>query len=199
MLLRRVFLAGLLAVAVAAEALAHAPQFYAASLAGVAERPAIRDPEKSWALYGRLGPGRTAEMIPIHGKQGGTLFVQIIVPVRSDLNEFRPRGVLIGPGLQGEAPADLPVQVPAGQGVLVLPEPDRRRQIYEGFTQMYLWEYGMVDGKFPETGRYGLVVYDPSGRGGPYTAAIGKREEFGLLDLFTFPLIWARARVWLWR
>lgn len=182
-----------------AAAAAHAPIFLSNNPSMVVERPLIGDPQKSWAIYGRLGAERSADLIPVGGEKGQTFYAQLIVPARDDLREFRPQAVLLGPGLTGKAPSDSLVQPGPGEGALVLNNPPEPRKIYEGFTQMWLWEYGTALTPFPQTGTYRLVIYDPAQRGGPYTVAIGKREEFGLLDVLTFPLIWVRSRIWLWK
>jgi hypothetical protein len=185
----------------AATAAAHTPIFLTDQAApGVHERATIQDPERSWAIYGRLAPGAgQADVIPIEAKQGQRLYLQLLVPQKKSLREFKPRVVLLGPGLTGAAPANLPAKPAPGQGALVLPVAAQPRPLYEGFTQMHYWVLGQLRAPFPETGRYALVVDDPVGHGGPYTVALGEREAFGPLDLLTFPLVWVRSHVWLWK
>lgn len=196
--LRTVVAAGVGLLLMAAVAAAHTPIFLADQLdPGVHERAPIKNPEQSWAIYGRLGPGRTADMIPIEAKQGQKLYIQLLVPQRA--KDFHPKGVLLGPGLARQTRTDLPVVAAAGQGGLPLAEPSEHVPLHEGFTQIDYWVAGTLNGTFPASGRYGLVIYDPSGRGGPYTVAIGQKEKFGPLDILTFPLVWTRAHVWLWK
>lgn len=189
----------ILVLALPSAAAAHAPVFLRDNQSGVVERRRIDDPQKSWAVYGRLGIGRSADLIPVRGVKGEPFYAQVIVPVKDDLTQFRPQAVLLGPGLTGMAPEDSPVQPGPGEGALILNNPSEPRTIYEGFTQMWLWEYGTALIAFPETGTYRLVVYDPAEEGGPFTVAIGKKEEFGPIDVLTFPLVWVRARIWLWK
>lgn len=183
----------------ASVASAHTPIFLQSTTTGVKEHAPISDPEHSWAVYGRLPAGAAADAIPIQAKKGQRLYLQLLVPDKPDLASFKPQVVLLGPRLRGEVPPSSPVRPPSGEGALVVPNPPKPSRIYEGFTQMHLLEYGTVDSTFPDSGRYLLVAYDPAQEGGPYTVAIGKRESFGLLDVLNFPLVWARAHVWLWK
>lgn len=200
MMRRKAAALALLAVlGLAAVTSAHSPIFLRDGTAGVREHPAIRDPEQSWAIYGRLPAGPAADVIPIQAEQGQKLYLQVLTPDRPDLASFRPQAVLLGPGLKGTAPSDSPVATPGNQGALTVENPAEPRRIYEGFTQMNLLEYGTATGTFPESGRYLAVVYDPAQRGGPYVLAVGQKEKFGALDVLKFPLVWARAHVWLWK
>lgn len=179
---------------------AHAPVFLTAG----GRRSPVRwwrpatDPERAVALYGHLPEGAGADVIPIQARQGQTLYLQVLVPQRRDHGGFRPRAVLLGPELAGSIPADLPIAAPPRVGAVVVPEPERPAAFFEKYTQVHYWIYGTLEGAYPVTGDYALVVYDPAGRGGPYTAALGRREGFGAKDLLTFPLVWIRVRAWLW-
>jgi hypothetical protein len=195
--LRSTLLALLLVAVTATVASAHTPVFLKPwAEAGVQERRTIKDPERSWALYGRLGPGQTADVIPVTAQAGQQLYLQVLVPLREELRDFRPRVALVGPGLTGEAPADLPVPLNAGEGALALPEPAAPSEFYEPFTQTKYWVYGQVKDKFPAAGTYRIVVWDPAGKGGRYTVALGEREQFGPADLLSFPATWLKVRGW---
>jgi hypothetical protein len=193
------------------QAAAHTPIFLRDEQGpGVHVHRPIRDPERSWAIYGRLGPGVSrndccqagyADVVPIAARQGQRLYLQVLVPKRDELKEFRPRAVLIGPGLpqMEPCPPKLPLQPAHGSGCLPVPELKQPADLYEGFTQTRYWVLGSVSSTFPGTGDYALVIYDPLGVGGPYTVAVGQREVFSPLDLLTFPLTWVRVHVWLWK
>lgn len=181
-------------------ALAHAPVFLPGTAAdGIRVHHPVSDPERSWAVYGRLSPSQGAEVIPIDATAGDRLYVQMLVPRRAARSGFRPQAYLIGPGLAGPRPEGLPVAVPEGHGVLAVTAQTRDRALWEGFTQMWLVEYAVANGTFPAAGQYQLVVYDSEGRYGPYCVAIGTREDFGLADVLLFPLVWVRAHIWLWK
>jgi hypothetical protein len=173
-------------------ALAHSPIF----LRPGQEAAPITDAEKSWAIYGRLAPGTAYDTIPVDAREGEKLKLQLLVPKREDLAQYRPRVVLVGPGLSGTLPPGAPVSPGAGEGALVLPEPAAPSEFYEPFTQTQYWTYGETAGTFPATGRYRIVVYDPAGKGGAYTVALGEREDFGPADLVNFPATWLKVKTW---
>lgn len=194
----RVFAVALsLVLLVSTVASAHTPIFLPPrSEAGVAVRGAITDPERSWAIYGQLPAGKAADVIPVVARQGQKLTLQTLVPLREELEEFRPRVVLLGPGLPGKAPADLPVELEPGEGALVLPEPAEPGTFDEPFTRTQYWTYGEEKGQYPADGTYRLVVYDPAGQGGRYTVALGDKEVWGARDLLSFPATLYRVRSW---
>ena len=178
--------------------------------------PLNRSPDYSWAYYGHLATGGRPDVLPLEVRQGQPLVMHISIPQRRNLQGLQPRVVMLGPGLTEDIPSDLPVSVEEALGVhaggghrgigsqsigaLALPITEGpTASSFEPFTQVHYWRYGAVSATFPATGRYAIVVYDPSGRGGPYTLAIGARERLGPRDILGFPLTWARVRVWLWK
>lgn len=159
----------------------------------------VRDPERAQAFYGRLSAGQAADVIPIQANQGQTIYLRLLVPGAPSLAAFRPSVVLVGPELEGMAPPDLPVPLGPGEGALPVPALEPPGTSHEPFTQVRYRVLGMLQGTYPTTGRYKMVIYDQACQGGPYTAALGRRERFGLVDMLTFPLVWTRVRVWLWK
>jgi hypothetical protein len=194
---RILLLAAFLFARTATVAEAHSPIFLTpVPTQGVQERPPVTNPEKSWAIYGRLGPGEAADVIPVQGRQGQRLKLQILVPAREDLKEYRPELVLVGPGLTGQVPVGFPVQPGPDEGALVVPTPGEPRTFDEPFTKTSYHVWGNYDGEFPATGRYRLAVWDPVGKGGTYTVALGFKERFGIRDLFRFPRIRRDVQEW---
>jgi|GEM_PF-2361567 len=199
--------------ALTAVALAHTPIFLTPGRA----HPPIRNPAQSWAIYGRLPPGKTADLIPMEAQSGQPFRLKLLVP--QGQGAFCPRTVLMGPDLQGEPPpstglrSGLPGDMPPYpgrpseppltpgpyHGAYTLLEPAGPPEFYEQFTQIRYNVCGEASYSFPTDGRYQLVIYDPAREGGTYTAALGQEERFGLADALLFPLTWARVHVWLWR
>lgn len=177
-----------LALATPAPAEAHTPIF----LENVQQ---IDDPERSWAIYGRLTPESYGQL-DIHAAKGAPLSLKLLVPDQERLTGFQPSVALIGPGLPGTAPEGLPLRPAEGEGVLLLPRADQPLTFFEPFTQTQYRTYGELSGEFPVDGTYRLVIWDPEGRTGPYTVALGKKEVFGLGDLLKFPVTWARVKYW---
>jgi len=199
-MLRRLLVTMLAGLLISTPAAAHSPVFHSGTAqSGSAALSHIADPERSWAVYGRLKPDGTPDQITIDAPAGQKLYVQMLVPVRRALQNFRPKAFLVGPGLPSAPPAELARTVGPNERVLEVPMLAEPKEIFEGFTQMRLWEYALASGVYPEDGRYRLVIFDPEGQAGPYTVAVGTLEIFGVVDTLLFPLIWVRAHVWLWK
>ena len=195
-------------------ALAHTPVFLSEKdRTGVHIGPLITEPDYSWAYYGRLASGLaashgsaaapTVEILPVAAQAGQELRLRLAIPQRPELRAFRPRVAVIGPGLPALASDDpilsgLPVKPGEGEGVLLVPE-GKPEASFEPFTQVKYWDYPRLASRFPATAPYRIVIYDPAGRGGRYTLAIGAKERLGIKDILTFPLTLARIRVWLWK
>lgn len=177
-----------LVLGTAAPAEAHTPIF----LENVQQ---IDDPERSWAIYGRLTPQEYGQ-VDIQASKGEPLYLQLLVPQQERLQGFQPSVAIVGPGLPDTAPEALPGKLPEGEGVLLLPRTDEPRSFFEPFTQTRYRTYGELDTVFPATGTYRLIIWDPEGGSGPYTVALGKKEVFGLGDLLKFPVTWARVKLW---
>lgn len=198
-------------------ALAHTPVFLGdKDRTGVHIGPVITEPDYSWAYYGRLGPGSAAEpekaatkgappvveILPVQAKAGQELRLHLAIPQRPELRGFQPRVAVIGPGLPTPRVDDLlrelPVKPGEGEGVLLVPQGEPEAS-FEPFTQVRYWDYPKLVSRFPQTGPYKIVIYDPTGRGGRYTLAIGAKERLGIKDILGFPLTLARIRIWLWK
>jgi hypothetical protein len=104
------------------------------------------------------------------------------VPAIERLKDYRPAFALVGPGLPG---ATLPFDIPAGSGAEVYPTSDIANPefFYEPFSGTDSWILFEKTVTLPQSGRYYLVGYVPSGQPGKFWIAIGKREEFGLDDV----------------
>lgn len=109
---------------------------------------------------------------------GQALYFNPGVPALDRLRDYRPTFVLVGPGLP-EAP--LPFAVPPDNGAEVysttdIADPEFFHEPFSGTDSWILLEKTVI---LPQSGRYHLVGYLPSGQPGKFWIAVGKREEFG--------------------
>lgn len=124
---------------------------------------------------------------------GQELYFNPGVPALERLRDYRPTFALIGPGLPE---ASLPFAVPAGLGAEVYPTADIAEPefFHEPFSGTDSWIFFKKTVTLPQTGRYYLVGYVPSGLPGKFWVAVGKREEFGLGDIAALPQQIAQVR-----
>jgi len=124
---------------------------------------------------------------------GQELYFNPGVPAIDRLKDYRPAFALVGPGLPA---ATLPFDIPAGDGAEVYPTADITDPefFHEPFSGTDSWIFFKKTVTLPQSGRYYLVGYVPSGQPGKFWVAIGKREEFGPAALATLPQDIARVR-----
>lgn len=125
--------------------------------------------------------------------EAASLWLQLGVPYIDRLSDYRPAVAVLGLGLP---PVSLPFAVPDGLGGVILDsatagEPEF---FFEKFTGTESWILGTLDQALPQAGKYYIVAYVPDGRPGKLWVAIGKRDEFTLAELASFPKIIADVR-----
>jgi hypothetical protein len=167
---------------------AHVPYFEWQDL--TAEVPfRVRAIEQSIAVYAWLErkDGRTDD-IDVYGftlAKPARVFVQCLVPVRRRYRDFLPAFAVVGPDLP-LAEAGLPFEVPAGHGVLVMPNyrpGEQRPSFYEFFGGKHYYRGPTFDRVLEKPGTYNVYIWDPHARGGDYVAVLGYEETWGLLDV----------------
>jgi len=167
---------------------AHRPIFSdnAATDANTAVR--IAQPAISQVIYREITDEAKQVWLAFDAKKGFKLFMQIGVPVLDRLKEFRPAMLVVGPGLSGK---NLPFTLPEGAGAKNFPTDDVQepRFFKEHFTGTDSWILRSETVILPESGRYYVVAYVPSGQKGKLWLSIGKKESFGLAE-------WAKFGEW---
>ena len=88
---------------------------------------------------------------------------------------------VIGPGLTGDLPPELPegIDVPAGAGAQMVALGGDPSYFYERFGRVHFWNYDDDFFRAPQAGRYTVALWHPDRRIGRYTFVIGQREEWG--------------------
>lgn len=152
----------------------------------------VDDPFLSQVVYHEVNAGAEQIWLTFDAKSGDQVYLQLGVPLLDRLEEYHPVMVLTGPGLPIIA---APVDLPDDAGAIVLDsaalDPET---FYEPFTGTSSWIYSGEEYAIPETGKFYVAVAAESGDGGKVWLAIGRREEFGLQDLLTYPATLADVR-----
>jgi len=144
----------------------------------------IADPDLSQVVYHPVTPATAQLWLTVNGSAGQELYMQLGVPVLDRLEEYRPTLVLLGPGLPE---IDTPLEVPAGLGGVEFPTADLQAEFFdEHFTGTQSWILFEQDYPLPEAGQYFIAAYHPEGEDGKLWMAVGRREEFGFMDILTF-------------
>lgn len=183
-----------LAVSGAAQvASAHLPIFDDGTAVDAEHALVISDIGLSQVVYHEVTEPVQPLWIAFDAAAGQELYFNPGVPAIDRLKDYRPAFALVGPGLPA---ASLPFDIPAGYGAEVYPttdiaDPEFFREPFSGTDSWILLENTVT---LPQSGRYYLVGYIPSGQPGKFWIAVGKREEFGPDAIASLPQDIARVR-----
>ncbi len=145
----------------------------------------------SFAFYRNL-PAEKIHAYTFTGKQGQNLHAGINIPAVKGLEEYSVSMALFGPSLPEADHEQLPPEHPEDLGAIIVPS-KVSADFYESFTQTLYWGRQSIDMPLPADGEYYLVVWQPDGIAGKYVMDSGRAEEFGLGDLFLFPIWWVQV------
>lgn len=154
----------------------------------------IGDIGLSRVVYHEASEGARQIWLSFEAGAGGEASIQIGVPLIGRYAAFRPAFALLGPGLP---PLDAPpVEVPEGCGGIVfttdaVTDPGIFEEKFTG-TDSWVFERQVIS--LPETGSYYIVGFVPSGASGKFWIAPGTRENFGLADIATLPVVIFKVR-----
>ena len=142
----------------------------------------------SQVVYSPLSEDHPQLWLTFEATAGATLDLSLGLPVLDRLTDYRPTLAVLGPGLPA---VDLPFDAPRGAGGVVFDSAARRepRFFHEHVTGTQSWILIEETVTLPETGTYYVVAFPSGGQIDKLWVAIGKREQFGLRDLFSFPAI----------
>ena len=142
----------------------------------------VTDPKVSWVFVGAFDEGDEVFQFDLDFDEGFAFPVEILVPHRSEWQDFRPRFAVVGKGLP--APTDeqralLPRAVPAGMGVFVErnDRPDRV-VLFEGVLRRMYWTSEAV-ALAVDAGETQIWVWSPDNTSGPFSIGLGVEEDFG--------------------
>ncbi len=164
-------------------AFAHRPTFSDGSAKDANSALAIEDVDVSQVVYHTVTEDAPQLWQTFVLEEPRSIWVQIGVPVIDRLEDYRPAVAILGPGLPE---IDLPFDVPEGLGGKILSTEGVTdpREFHEHFTDTRSWILLEENVDLPQAGRHYLVAYVPSAELGKLWVAVGKKEVFGLADIF---------------
>ena len=174
-----------LGLIVASPASAHKPSFSNGQYSGPDRAYPVQNIDHSIVVYHEISCDNRQLWLRFSATEvGNRLFVQLGVPAIDRLERYRPTLAVIAPGLPSPQ-RQLPFAIPAGMGVEVL-SAEMARSFHEPFTGTDSWILVEQTLTLPSSGSGYIVAWDPEERPGKLWVAVGKREAFGLADLFRF-------------
>lgn len=174
---------------------AHLPLFDDGTAVDAEHAMIIKDVDLSQVVYHEVREPVQPLWIAFDAVAGQQLYFNPGVPAIDSLRDYRPSFALVGPGLPA---ATLPFDIPTGTGAEVYPTADITdpRFFHEPFSGTDSWILFERTVTLPESGRYYLVGYVPSGDPGKFWIAVGKREQFGPEAIASLPQDIAKVRAY---
>jgi len=157
----------------------------------------ISDPEKSWAIYGFLGPNET-QYYSFDRELGERIYLSLLKSSDHREKDFQPEVALLGPEVKtaGRLPDRVALQQKASDfGILIVSGKSASNATYEPFGPSSFIEMAALDMAAPESGRYYVAVYDNS-TPGHYALTVGSREEFSFSERITMPVRLVSVYLW---
>lgn len=134
----------------------------------------LTDADIAWAVYGTLPAGAT-QHLSFARPASGMFRARVLVGTRQSNLGLNPWMALVGPGF--ERPAGLEGLLRDGEGaVLIAPPADREVELFQDVPWPVLVG-ASVEMPLPSDGIYYLLVFDPSGRIGPYIVDTGYLQD----------------------
>lgn len=152
----------------------------------------IDDHTISYAIYAKLEDKNDVDFYEFDAKEGENFYIEMLVPkIKSNIG-FQPHFAIISQQItQSDS---VPFKVPNGYGVINITYPKGyENEFFEKFTQTKYLKAQSISGIINKDGKYIIAVYSTT-KGGKYTLAIGKKEDFGIKDIFTFPIVYFKVK-----
>ncbi|MGZ4106919.1 MAG: LPXTG cell wall anchor domain-containing protein [Tumebacillaceae bacterium] len=185
-----------LALFLPSAAMAHKPILVDRTINSFESALEVPNATVSYAMYGNLKDAHQVDLYKFTIDRETPFHARIAVPKRPGNADFQPAFVVLGPGLPTtNTPPNFPIKLTADNGRAILLSSGEADEFFEPFTQTTLIQRQLFSHKL-QPGTYFIAVYDPTGRTGKYVLSTGDREQFGLLDWLSLPVIWFKVRTW---
>jgi len=163
----------------ATSAHAHKPFFSDGEWSGPEAAFEVEDPEVSIVVYQPVSCDSPELWMGWEARAGDEIWISLGLPEIDRLVDYRPALAVVAPGL-GEAPDDLPFELPDGLGIEIFDTTDvaEADSFYEPFTRTDSWMLVETWFTLPEDGPAYLVAWDPAGWTGKLWVALGTIEDF---------------------
>lgn len=152
----------------------------------------VENPTKSWVVYDQLENGGDAHYYSLPMAKDDRLTLTLIVP---ESRVSLPTLAVLKPGVGGSP--DLPsfIEVPDSYGAILVTGESTISPDYEPFTPAAIYPVAKYQLEITEPGNYFAVVYAKA-EGGPYSLAIGYKEEFSPAEWILIPLNIISIHIW---
>ena len=169
-------------------AFAHKPTSIGGAFSTAGEALQMTQIDVSQVVYSPLSEDHPQLWLTFEATAGATLDLSLGLPVLDRLTDYRPKLAVLGPGF---SIIDLPIDTPRGAGGVMFDSAVREepRLFHEHVTGTESWILIEETVTLPETGIYYVVAFSSGDQIDKLWVAIGKREQFGLRDLVSFPAI----------
>ncbi len=175
----------LLALTIAPNALAHRLVENDGTHVDAASALVVTEPDISQLILHEVTVGNEEVWLTFQGTAGGSVYLQLGVPVIDTLSDYHPAVALVGPGLPA---AMLPFDIPNGTGAVTFNAADFVPDFFsEPFTGTESWIYVEETVTLPSDGTYYIVGYHPDQTPGKLWVAFGQEEVFGIPDILAYP------------
>jgi len=184
---RKLVGAALLLLCTAPLVAAHKPASIGGSYSSFAEALRMEEIDVSQVAYVELTEADRALWLTFEATAGTRLDVSLGIPALERLAQYRPLLAVLGPGLPEIA---LPIETPVAIGGILFDSATyEARFFHEPFTGTASWILLDESVDLPEDGTYYIVAWPSGDLVDKLWVAIGRREQFGLRDVLTFPQI----------
>lgn len=179
---------GFFLVFISLPAFAHKPVSIGGTFSSMDQALHIENIDVSQVVYSPLSEDDPQLWLTFEATSGTILDVSLGLPVLDRLADYRPNLAVIGPGLPD---VDLPFETPLGGGGIVFESAanDNPRFFHEHVTGTKSWILIDESVILPAAGNYYVVAWPSGDQIDKLWVAIGKREQFGVRDLLSFPAI----------
>lgn len=188
---RRLLLATMAVLLLAAPVAAHVPDF-AADNTSPETAHEVDPATKSWAIYDSLARGQVT-YYRLRLEAGERLKLGLFTPGGGP---FEPSMAVMSPAIDRTDEVSDRVTVPDGYGVEVIQGGKDAEPTFEPNTPAANYDVAGLERQVESGGRYLVAVYEPDGRPGQVGVVAGDRESFGVAQYVT--VAWDLSRIYLW-
>lgn len=150
----------------------------------------VENPYISWTFPGEFKTGEEVYVLTLNLDRGFAMPFEILTPKQDAYKDFRPRYVILGPGLprpDAATAASLPKELPPGMGIFLAKNDKEKRDVYfEQVMRRTMYSSGTTAVPLRKA-RYQIWVWSPDKARGKFQFAFGVEENFsdgGFADVF---------------
>lgn len=147
----------------------------------------VEDAENSKSLHSALDSPGDFDVYRITVDQPTRIYTATNIPFCKQYETYSVTYALVGPGLPAIDATELPVELPAGHGAVIVRNPvasvAERPVFFEPYGGRLMWEGPEHTIDSAEPGEYQMIVWNENGQPGDYIGVIGQAEYFGPAEI----------------